>query len=288
MSVLPDTAVVEAGRLAVGGVALADLAPAHGTPLYVYDEATLRARARAYRDGLRATPAARGRRSRARRTRPWPCCGCCSRRGWGWTSPRRASWPSRSRQARPASGSSCTATTSPTPMSGAAVAAGAGLLVVDHLAELDQVERIAAAAGRIQPCWCASRRASRPRRTRRSERPRGVEVRHGPRARSSRAIERAAACPHVRPAGLHVHLGSQIRDVGTYLEAVDWLAGFPGDRPSCRCSTSAAGSPSPTPTTTGPRTSAPRSRRRAAVAERFDPLPELMLEPGRSIVGPAA
>ena len=56
MSVLPDTAVVEAGRLSVGGVVLSELAREHGTPLHVYDEATLRARARAYRDALGTYP----------------------------------------------------------------------------------------------------------------------------------------------------------------------------------------------------------------------------------------
>ena len=66
----------------------------------------------------RATPAARGRRTGARRTRPWASCGSCSRRAWGWTWPRRASWHMRSRQAPPESYSSSTATTSRTPMSG--------------------------------------------------------------------------------------------------------------------------------------------------------------------------
>jgi diaminopimelate decarboxylase len=44
---LPDTAAIGAdGRLAVGGVDLVDLAAEHGTPLFVYDEAHLRARCR--------------------------------------------------------------------------------------------------------------------------------------------------------------------------------------------------------------------------------------------------
>lgn len=54
-SLLPETATVTAhGHLAVGGVDLVELARQFGTPLYVYDEATIRRRARAYRDGLRA------------------------------------------------------------------------------------------------------------------------------------------------------------------------------------------------------------------------------------------
>jgi diaminopimelate decarboxylase len=54
---LPDTAEVDAaGRLRVGGCDLLDLAEAHGTPLFVYDEAHLRARCReavaAFGDGV--------------------------------------------------------------------------------------------------------------------------------------------------------------------------------------------------------------------------------------------
>jgi len=58
MSVLPESALQADGRLTIGGVPLGDLAARHGTPLLVYDEATLRARARAYRAGLRAYPGA--------------------------------------------------------------------------------------------------------------------------------------------------------------------------------------------------------------------------------------
>src|SRR5579859_2970197 len=54
-SLLPDSAEVsEAGHLLLAGVDLVDLAQEYGTPLYVYDEATIRHRARAYRDGLRS------------------------------------------------------------------------------------------------------------------------------------------------------------------------------------------------------------------------------------------
>jgi diaminopimelate decarboxylase len=50
MSLLPDTAAVEGGELAVGGVAASTLAEEFGTPLLVYCEHTLLAAARAYRD----------------------------------------------------------------------------------------------------------------------------------------------------------------------------------------------------------------------------------------------
>src|ERR1700704_4700673 len=54
---LPDTASVDAaGRLSVGGCDLVDLADEFGTPVFVYDEEHLRARAReavaAFGDGV--------------------------------------------------------------------------------------------------------------------------------------------------------------------------------------------------------------------------------------------
>ena len=52
---LPDTARVENGELVLGGVRTSELARAFGTPVIVYDEATLRAQARAY---LEAAPGA--------------------------------------------------------------------------------------------------------------------------------------------------------------------------------------------------------------------------------------
>ncbi len=51
----PISAAVDAeGRLLVGGCVLSDLARSYGTPLYVLDEATMRAACRAYREALAA------------------------------------------------------------------------------------------------------------------------------------------------------------------------------------------------------------------------------------------
>jgi diaminopimelate decarboxylase len=50
LELFPDTARIEEGELSIGGLRASDLAREHGTPLVVYDEATLRAQAQAYRD----------------------------------------------------------------------------------------------------------------------------------------------------------------------------------------------------------------------------------------------
>jgi diaminopimelate decarboxylase len=49
LELFPDSGRIEDGELWLGGVRAAELAREHGTPLVVYDEATLRAQARAYR-----------------------------------------------------------------------------------------------------------------------------------------------------------------------------------------------------------------------------------------------
>lgn len=50
----PSASVTPSGHLAIGGCDLVELASSHGTPLYVYDEAWLRERAREYRDTFAA------------------------------------------------------------------------------------------------------------------------------------------------------------------------------------------------------------------------------------------
>jgi diaminopimelate decarboxylase len=50
LDLFPDTARIDDGTLSLGGVGAAELIADHGSPLVVYDEATLRARARAYRE----------------------------------------------------------------------------------------------------------------------------------------------------------------------------------------------------------------------------------------------
>ena len=188
--------------------------------------------------------------------------------------------------ARPGSGSSSTATTSRTPTSGPPSPQRPACWSSTMSRSSTRSSGSRPRPGESSRSCSASRRASRPRRTPRSGRPTRRRSSGSPPPTSRRAAERAAACPHLRLDGLHVHLGSQIRDLDTYLQAVEWLAAVPGQRRAARCSTSAAASRSPTPTTTTPPICAPPSAATvAAVAERFDPLPELVLEPGRSVVG---
>ena len=285
MSVLPDTAVVEAGRLFVGGVALSELAHAHGTPLYVYDEATLRARARAYREALAGYP---GGARAAYGCKANPTVGLLRillEEGMGMDVASEGELAHALAAGAPGELLVVHGNNKSDADVRAAVAAGAGLLVVDHLGELDQVERIAAELGRIQPILLrvtpgidAATHAKI--RTGHASSKFGMAP-----AEVSRAIERASACPHLRLDGLHVHLGSQIRDLGTYVEAVDWLARFPGIAELPVLDIGGGLAIAYTDDDRAPEIRTAVEATIAAVAERFDPLPELVLEPGRSVVG---
>ncbi len=285
MSVLPDTAVVEAGRLCVGGVALPELAREHGTPLHVYDEATLRARARAYREALAAYPGS---------ARAVYACKANATVGLLRVLLDEGMGMDVASEGELAHALAAGAAPERIVVHGnnksdadvrAAVAAGAGLVVADHIAELDQVERIAAEVDVVQPVLlrvtpgiAADTHAK-------------IQTAHAASkfgmapAEIAQAVERAGVCPHLRLDGLHVHLGSQIRDLDTYLHAVDWLARF---EPARRLRVLDLGGGLAIPYTDDedvPDLRAAVAATAAAVAERFDPRPELVLEPGRSVVG---
>jgi diaminopimelate decarboxylase len=285
MSVLPDTAVVDAGRLSVGGVALSDLAREHGTPLHVYDEATLRARARLYREALAAYPASARVVYACKANATVGLLRVLLDEGMGLDVASEGELAHALAAGAPPERLVVHGNNKSDADVRAAVAAGAGLLVVDHLAELDQVERIAAAAGVVQPVLlrltpgiAADTHAK-------------IQTGHAASkfgmapAEIDQAVERAGALAHLRLDGLHVHLGSQIRDLDTYLHAVDWLAAL---GPARRLPVLDLGGGLAIPYTEDDKTPDLRAAitvTAAAVAERFDPCPELVIEPGRSVVG---
>jgi diaminopimelate decarboxylase len=285
MSVLPDTAAVEAGRLVVGGVALADLARAHGTPLHVYDEATLRARARAYRDALAGYPGSARAVYACKANATVGLLRILVDEGMGMDVASEGELAHALAAGVPPQRLVVHGNNKSDADVRTAVAAGAGLLVVDHLEELHQVERIAAEQGREQPvllrvtpgieadthakiqtAHAASKFGMAP-----------VEVKT--------AIERAAGCPHLRLDGLHVHLGSQISDLDAYLAAVEWLARF---EPAAGLPVLDLGGGLAIPYTDeddAPEVHAAVTATATAVARSFEHRPELLLEPGRSVVG---
>ena len=285
MSVLPDTAVVEGGRLCVGGVALAELAREYGTPLHVYDEATLRARARAYREALAAYPGNARAVYACKANATVGLLRVLVEEGMGMDVASEGELAHALAAGVPPARIVVHGNNKSDADVRAAVEAGAGLLVVDHVEELDQVERIAAGAGAVQPILLRVTPGIE------ADTHAKIQTAHAASkfgiapADADEAIERAAGHPHLRLDGLHVHLGSQIRDLDTYLHAVNWLAGF---APARGLPVLDLGGGLAIPYTDDEDVPDLRAAVKAtadAVAGRFDPRPELVLEPGRSVVG---
>ena len=283
LELFPDTARVEDGELALGGVRAAELAEEFGTPLVVYCEETLRAR------GARLP---RGGAGRARRygTKAFPNVALlrAPRRGGhrrGRVHARRARVRARGRDRR-ASGSSSTATTSRTRSCARAAEAGA-LVVLDAPDEVERGGRRRRAA-RARPRHAGHRR----RHARARSRPATAARSSGCRRRSAGARSRGAASSGstsgpARPPRLAARLRRERC-------SVDWLAAFASGPRRARLEPGRRRPRRRPRHPLRPRRAAARARRLVcgrssrALRERLPaPAQSLIFEPGRSLVGRA-
>ncbi|MFN2629836.1 MAG: diaminopimelate decarboxylase [Gaiellaceae bacterium] len=288
LELLPDTALVDRGVLSVGGCRTTDLADEYGTPLVVYCERTIRARAEAYR---RAAPAALV----AYGTKAFPNIAILRllvEEGLGadvstlgeLTFALRAEVPPERIVVHGNNKSDAELL--------AAAEAEVGLLVLDAP---DEPAR-AAEAGvrrvlvRVTPGIEAE--------THESIRTAHHGSKFGlPPESAIRAIV-AARDAGLDAAGLHVHLGSQLLDGAASLAIVGWLGGF-----AARAREELDWVPAVIDLGGGlgiaytPEQQAPETERYArALLEELErswtlhdlPRPQLVLEPGRSLVGQAA
>ena len=221
---LPDTASIGAGgRLSIGGCDLLDLADEYGTPLFVYDEAQLRARCReavtAFGDGVAYASKAF-------------LCGAMARlaheegmhldvaTGGELYVARHAGVPG-DRLVMHGNNKSDSELAM-------ALAEGVGRIVVDSFDELDRLDAIAAATGakpmvllRITPGVEAHTHEFVA--TGQDDSKFGFTVSSG---LAAAAVERAVASDSVALVGLHAHIGSQVFEVGAFARAVEVLATF--------------------------------------------------------------
>ena len=294
MDVLPETAEIVAGRLRIGGVDTAELAREFGTPLQVYDRATLASRARAYVQALEGYPGVARAVFACKANVTVAVLREVLAQGLGADAASEGELAAAlAAGADPAAVIVHGNNKSDADLR-AAVEAGAGLVVLDHPGELDQLDRIAAEHGivqrvlvRITPGITAD--THRKIVTGHSDSKFGFAP-----ADALDALDRAATLSHLAPAGLHVHLGSQIRDLHTYLEAIRWLAELIEDNGLGELPVLDLGgglAVAHTEADEAPPIAFSVAEIAAAVdlqlSSRGLPRPELVLEPGRSIVGPA-
>jgi diaminopimelate decarboxylase len=295
---LPDTAGVAAdGHLALDGVDLVDLAAEFGTPLYVYDEATIRNRARAYREGLRDT---------------YPAESLVCYAGKAYC----ALWLLRILDEEGlgldvvSGGELFAAQHSGVPLSRVyfhgnnksedelqlALEAGVGRVVVDNFEEIERLGRIASQRGitqdvllRVAPSVEAHTHAHI--KTGALDTKFGLSIETGA---ATEAVARIKSHSSLELVGLHAHIGSQVFELEPYrltiLRIFDFAASAgvelrelsPGGGFGVRYTADDA-ILTPAESTRAIAESVCQAASAASV-----PLPMLSIEPGRSIIGPAA
>ncbi len=221
LSLLPPSARADGDDLRIGGCALSELAREFGTPAYVIDEQALRDRAAEY------VAAFTGRHARSRicfAVKAFPSASVISvltRAGLGCDVVGEGEMRiALAAGADPGSLVLHGNAKSDADIA-AAIAAGAGYIVVDGFDDIDRIERLATRPVpvllRVSPGIESATHAALATGGRRSKF--GVPVEHVP-----EAIARLRAVPAADLRGLHAHIGSQITDVGQFEAAVEALA----------------------------------------------------------------
>jgi diaminopimelate decarboxylase len=295
---LPDTAARTAdGHLTIGGCDLVELAARWGTPLYVFDEATLRARLRAYRDAVRAWPAGGDVLYSAKaylgaamvRLLVEEDCGIDVVSGgelgvalrYGM-DPRRIGFPGNNKDESEVR---------------AAVAAAIGHLVVDsehELAILGSITGLAPVGTMLRVSPGVKPDTHDFISTGQLDSKFGFSVENGS---AMAALRRALRTQSVDLRGVHMHIGSQIFDLGSYPAAIDIVAdllarardelGFTARELSVGGGLGIAYTDDDDPPTAAQFMQYVTESVRRAFEQRSLPLPALFVEPGRSVAGPA-
>jgi diaminopimelate decarboxylase len=285
--VLPATAAVVDGELAVGGVRASALAEGFGTPLVVYCRQTMVDQARAYRS---AAPDARVLYS-VKAFQSLALLRLFAGEGLGADVSTLGELSFALRADVPADSITVHGNNKSDDELRAAAEAGVGLVVLDAL---DEVGRAAAAGvGRVLVRATPGIDAETHEAIRTAH--------HGskfglPPEQTLEAIERGRDAG-LDVAGLHVHIGSQLLELGAAKMTVEWLAGFAAQ---CRAQLDwmpgvvdlggglgiqyVEGEPAPSV-----------AQFVEALTTRFErswelhdlPRPQLILEPGRSLIGRA-
>ena len=294
---LPDTAdVTPDGHLRLDGRDLVEAAAEYGTPLYVYDEATIRNRARAYRDGLRAAYPGTSLVCYAGKAycAPW-LLKIVGQEGLGLDVVSGGELQAASASGFPAERTYFHGNNKGEDEIALALEMGIARVVVDNLEEIERLSRLAidrqreqAVLLRVAPGVEAHTHVHI--KTGVLDTKFGLSIQTGAAAEAVALIRRSRGIELV---GLHAHIGSQIFELEPYRETIERVFAFargiglelrelsPGGGFGVRYT--------PTDTSLPPAdvTRAIADTVCAVARQAGATLPMLTIEPGRSIVGPA-
>jgi diaminopimelate decarboxylase len=223
LTVYPEAASVHEGRLAIGGCDVLELAREFGTPAYIVAEDDLRARAR---DFLRALAVHHGERGAvAFASKAFPCTEVLRIfREEGLVVDVASA--GELHLARKAGYEPKEIIFHGNAKSDAELAAIAELGVMDVIDNLDEIDRLARHARENQPVMLrvvpeVETDTHHAVATGHADQKFGLTV-----AEAREAIDRLQAAGWADLQGIHMHIGSQLFDLGPYREAIEALAGL--------------------------------------------------------------
>jgi diaminopimelate decarboxylase len=282
------------GHMEVGGCDLVELARTHGTPLYVYDEATVRARCLEYV----AAMAGRGEVLYSAKAFASPAfLRVVASEGLGLDVVSAGELHVALAAGYPTDRVHFLGNNKSAEDVAAAWAARA-TLVIDGFHELDLLRRVVPAGGRMR-CQVRVSPGVRPDThdhisTGQLDSKFGFSIESGA---AREAVERALAHDRVELVGLHSHIGSQIFDLGGHMAAMEIMLdlaaelrrdlGFSPARLGAGGGLGIAYTREDDPPTPREFVETLLAALAAGAARRGLPVPPLVVEPGRSIAGPA-
>jgi diaminopimelate decarboxylase len=277
---LPRTAArAPDGRLTVGGCALADVAAEHGTPVFVVDAEGLRATAREYLAAFAARHPATSVHFAAKALPCAPVMRLLAAEGLGCDVASAGELAIALAAGFDPAHLLLHGNAKRDADLQAALDAGVGLIVIDGPDDVDRLARVAPAHQavllRVNP--------GVPGKTHAAMDTGGAESKFGVALADAPALlERIAATAGLELRGLHVHIGSQLLDLDGFGHAAAALAGL-GRFPVYDLGGGLG--IAYTPGDAAPSIDAYAEATVAALRERLDPAAELIVEPGRSLVG---
>ena len=298
-NVFPDTARVSSrGQLTIGGCDTLALAQEYGTPLYLLDEATLRNRCRSFRQEFER----RHKNSRilyASKAYINPALArIFDEEGLGLDVVSGGELAVAQRAGFPLDRVYFHGNNKTPEELTVAVAQGIGRVVVDSFHELKLLDRIAGEAGKVQDILVRISPGIDPHThvhttTGVLDSKFGFSIQTG---HAAQAIRQALAAPHLKLRGLHFHLGSPIFELEPYQAATDlvlrFAAGFREEGLELAEFSPGGGfaiayTRQQQPPSIGQYAETIVSTMKATCRELSLALPQLIIEPGRAVIGPA-
>lgn len=227
----PETASVDgSGRLSLAGLDLATLAREYGTPLYVFDEATIRANCRAFHQAFTARWPNSAIAYASKAYLSPALCKILLEEGLELDAVSLGEVGVARAGGYPAARIHLHGNFKPTAELAAALDAGVGRIVVDSLDELARVEAQARERGQPAAIWLrlcpdVATATHAYTQTGHAASKFGLDLASGA---ALAAAERAIASPWLDLVGLHAHAGSQLFDVAPLARVVTLLGEFAG------------------------------------------------------------